>query len=211
MSVKSMSYPCRESRDCRLTKITGVKAVDYSTGKSYSYGDQTGSWESITSDGGQINSQGDPNETVQSASVGGTTVTAAVTTGAISVAPITATTTKAGQLSTATGSLVRSSHTLTPPYPYFNISAQATATGTGGIVAPSGTSNSTGGGSGSGGSGSGSGANSTLATSANGSGAGPTPTASGITTQSSAMAADFRPAGAASFSLLAAIVAALAL
>ena len=193
-----------------------MKAVDYSTGKSYSYGDQTGNWESITSDGGQINSQGDPNEAVQSASVGGTTVTAAVTTGAISVAPITATTTKAGQLSTATGSLVRSSHTLTPPYPYFNISTQATATGTGGIVAPSGTSNSTGGGSGSGGSGSGgsgsgSGANSTLATSANGSGAGPTPTASGITTQSSAMAADFRPAGAASFSLLAAIVAALAL
>ena len=188
----------------------GVKAIDYSTGKSYSYGDQTGTWQSIKSDGGQINSNGNPNESVQSASVGGTTVTSAVTTGVISVAPITATTTKAGQLSTATGSLVRSSHTLPPPFPYSNIT-QATATGTGGIVAPSSVSNSTGSGSGSGSGSGGSGANSTLATTAKGSGAGPTPTASGIATQSSAMAADFRLAGAASFSLLATIVAALAL
>ncbi|OJJ45384.1 hypothetical protein ASPZODRAFT_160254 [Penicilliopsis zonata CBS 506.65] len=35
--------------------LKSLSVTDYSTGKSYSYGDKTGTWESITSDGGQIN------------------------------------------------------------------------------------------------------------------------------------------------------------
>ncbi|EME42242.1 glycoside hydrolase family 16 protein [Dothistroma septosporum NZE10] len=36
--------------------VSSLSVVDYSTGKSYSYGDMSGSWESIKSDGGEINS-----------------------------------------------------------------------------------------------------------------------------------------------------------
>ena len=86
--------------------VKSVKAVDYSTGKSYSYGDNTGDWQSIKSDGGKVNGNGSPDSPVSTASAAGSSVTAAVTTNVISQAPITATTTKAGQLSTATGSLV---------------------------------------------------------------------------------------------------------
>ncbi|KAF9889253.1 hypothetical protein FE257_007566 [Aspergillus nanangensis] len=35
--------------------MKSLKVTDYSTGSSYSYGDQTGSWESISADGGRIN------------------------------------------------------------------------------------------------------------------------------------------------------------
>ncbi|KAL4940309.1 hypothetical protein BDV06DRAFT_196901 [Aspergillus oleicola] len=35
--------------------LKSLKVTDYSTGNSYSYGDKSGSWESITSDGGSIN------------------------------------------------------------------------------------------------------------------------------------------------------------
>ena len=85
--------------------VKSVKAIDYSTGTSYSYGDQTGNWQSIKSDGGQINNKGDPNANVAQASQGGSSVSA-VATGAISNVPITATTTVAGELASATGALV---------------------------------------------------------------------------------------------------------
>lgn len=38
--------------------IKSIKVTDYSTGTSYSYGDQSGTWGSIRSQGGRINSQG---------------------------------------------------------------------------------------------------------------------------------------------------------
>lgn len=38
--------------------VKSVKATDYSTGKTYSYGDQTGDWGSIKSDGGKISGSG---------------------------------------------------------------------------------------------------------------------------------------------------------
>lgn len=37
-------------------QVKSVKAVDYSTGKEYTYGDTSGSWQSIKSNGGTINS-----------------------------------------------------------------------------------------------------------------------------------------------------------
>lgn len=100
--------------------VKSVKAVDYSTGTTYSYGDMSGTWQSIKSNGGKIGSNGNTNETVSSASVGGSTVTA-VTTQHVSIAPITATTTRSGVLSSATGSLVSTHRPMTPPYP-FNVS-----------------------------------------------------------------------------------------
>jgi len=39
-------------------QVKSVKAVDYSTGKEYTYGDTSGSWQSIKSNGGTINSSG---------------------------------------------------------------------------------------------------------------------------------------------------------
>jgi hypothetical protein len=41
-------------------KVKSIKVQDYSTGTQYSYGDQTGNWQSIKSNGGQINSGGSP-------------------------------------------------------------------------------------------------------------------------------------------------------
>jgi beta-glucanase (GH16 family) len=38
--------------------VKSVSAKDYSTGSSYSYGDSSGSWQSIKSSGGQVNSAG---------------------------------------------------------------------------------------------------------------------------------------------------------
>ena len=40
-------------------QVKSITAKDYSTGTSYSYGDNSGSWQSIKSSGGQINSNGD--------------------------------------------------------------------------------------------------------------------------------------------------------
>lgn len=42
--------------------LKSVSVTDYSTGKSYSYGDNSGSWKSITSEGGKIdgNDEGEP-------------------------------------------------------------------------------------------------------------------------------------------------------
>ena len=40
--------------------VKSVKATDYSTGTSYTYGDNTGTWQSIKSNGGTVNSGGSP-------------------------------------------------------------------------------------------------------------------------------------------------------
>lgn len=47
--------------------VSSVSVVDYSTGKSYSYGDESGSWESIESNGGKINGNSGGSVTVASA------------------------------------------------------------------------------------------------------------------------------------------------
>ncbi|EGP86812.1 uncharacterized protein MYCGRDRAFT_109870 [Zymoseptoria tritici IPO323] len=47
--------------------VSTVSIVDYSTGTSYSYGDQSGSWESIVSSGGQINGNSKGSMTVNDA------------------------------------------------------------------------------------------------------------------------------------------------
>ena len=39
-------------------QVKSVKAINYSTGTSYTYGDMTGSWQSIKSNGGIVNSSG---------------------------------------------------------------------------------------------------------------------------------------------------------
>jgi hypothetical protein len=41
-------------------QVKSLKVQDYSTGTQYSYGDKTGNWQSIKSNGGQINSGGSP-------------------------------------------------------------------------------------------------------------------------------------------------------
>jgi beta-glucanase (GH16 family) len=43
-------------------QVKSLKVQDYSTGTQYIYGDQTGTWESIKSNGGTINSGGSPVE-----------------------------------------------------------------------------------------------------------------------------------------------------
>jgi len=60
--------------------VESVKAIDYSTGKSYSYGDMTGDWQSIKSDGGKISGTGDPNAQVSDAAPAGTAVSSAAST-----------------------------------------------------------------------------------------------------------------------------------
>jgi hypothetical protein len=40
--------------------VQSIKAIDYSTGTQYTYGDNSGSWQSIRSNGGTINSNGNP-------------------------------------------------------------------------------------------------------------------------------------------------------
>jgi beta-glucanase (GH16 family) len=47
--------------------VSSVSIVDYSTGSSYSYGDQSGSWESIVSSGGKINGNSGGSMTVNDA------------------------------------------------------------------------------------------------------------------------------------------------
>jgi hypothetical protein len=47
--------------------VTTVSIVDYSTGSSYSYGDQSGTWESIVSSGGKINGNSGGSMTVNNA------------------------------------------------------------------------------------------------------------------------------------------------
>ncbi|KAF2687984.1 glycoside hydrolase family 16 protein [Lentithecium fluviatile CBS 122367] len=43
-------------------QVKSLKVQDYSTGTQYSYGDKSGTWQSIKSNGGQINSGGSPVE-----------------------------------------------------------------------------------------------------------------------------------------------------
>ena len=48
--------------------LKSMKVTDYSTGSSYSYGDTSGSWQSIKSEGGKINgNSGDEPQEIQSA------------------------------------------------------------------------------------------------------------------------------------------------
>lgn len=48
--------------------LKSMSVTDYSTGSSYSYGDKSGSWQSIKSEGGQINGNSDDApQSVQSA------------------------------------------------------------------------------------------------------------------------------------------------
>lgn len=54
--------------------VMSVKAIDYSTGNSYSYGDRTGTWGSIKSDGGKVNGKGDPNAKVSTATAAGSSI-----------------------------------------------------------------------------------------------------------------------------------------
>lgn len=55
--------------------LKSLSVTDYSTGSSYSYGDKSGSWQSIKSEGGQINgNSGEAPQSVESAP----TVTATV-------------------------------------------------------------------------------------------------------------------------------------
>jgi beta-glucanase (GH16 family) len=85
--------------------VKSIKAIDYSTGESYSYGDQSGTWQSIQAKNGKVNSSGNSGAAASTVTGSGTAVTAS-TSGGISAAPITATTTKSGVLSSATGDLV---------------------------------------------------------------------------------------------------------
>ena len=176
--------------------VKSIKVIDYSTGTSYSYGDMTGTWQSIKSNGGKINSAGDPNQAAGTASASGTAITATTTGGVITAIPISATTTKTGELSSATGSLVSNSDWKTS----FANMIQATAAGTGGIVSPSGFTNATGSGGGSG----------PTPTNSGGSGSGPSTTASGAATQTTNAAPNVK-ASAAGVGLLAGLFALLAL
>ena len=53
--------------------VKSVKAVDYSTGTEYTYSDNSGSWQSIRSNGGSVNSDG--NDAVSSAAAAAPSVT----------------------------------------------------------------------------------------------------------------------------------------
>jgi len=68
--------------------IKSVKAVDYSTGKSYSYGDQTGSWGSIKSDGGQINGKGNADASASTVAAAGSSITQVSGTAANTAVPV---------------------------------------------------------------------------------------------------------------------------
>lgn len=161
--------------------VKSVKAVDYSTGSSYQYTGTSGDWTDIKANDGQVMSSGNSGASASTAAASGTVVTSMVSTQGLSQVPVTATTTKTGELSSATGSL-------------------ATATGTGGIIGPSGATKTglstmaspT----------ASSGATGTASTSASG-------TSSTAATTTGA-ASSFQPVGA-SFGLLAALVAALML
>lgn len=58
--------------------VESIKAIDYSTGKSYSYGDMSGSWQSIKSNGGEIQNNVSSNETASTASAATTTLRTSV-------------------------------------------------------------------------------------------------------------------------------------
>lgn len=51
--------------------LKNLKVTDYSTGDSYSYGDQSGSWESITAENGSVdgNDSSEPKSTVSAPAV----------------------------------------------------------------------------------------------------------------------------------------------
>ncbi|KAI4143109.1 MAG: hypothetical protein LQ340_007113 [Diploschistes diacapsis] len=51
--------------------VQSVRVVDYSSGTSYSYGNNSGTWQSLQSSGGKINSSGNPNTPASTASMEG--------------------------------------------------------------------------------------------------------------------------------------------
>lgn len=92
--------------------VKSVQLSDYSTGKSYSYGDKTGNWKSIKADGGQISGSGSVPAEISTVSGSGTKITAAATASALSnQQPVTATTTNSAQLGLDTVSLHQSTAT----------------------------------------------------------------------------------------------------
>ena len=86
--------------------VKSVQVSDYSTGKSYSYSDTSGTWESIKSDGGAISGSGSAPSSVTTASASGTTIVASSTAIAITNQPLPITTASAptGQLGSGSGS-----------------------------------------------------------------------------------------------------------
>jgi beta-glucanase (GH16 family) len=54
--------PTDYSKGPFLMQVKSLKVQDYSTGTQYVYGDQTGTWQSIKSNGGSINSGGSPTQ-----------------------------------------------------------------------------------------------------------------------------------------------------
>ena len=194
-----------------LMTVQSVKAIDYSTGKEYSYGDMSGTWQSIKSNGGSIKSTGNAADAdVSDAQVDGSSVTA-TTAVSITQVPVTVassllslqtvTTAASNQTTSAAGS--GSTATATPTGSGSSSPSQTGSSSGSSSSGSSGSSNSssTGSGSGSGsssgsdsGSGSGSGA---------GSGSSGSSTTSAITTSPSSAANSLTQAG----SVLAAVLA----
>ena len=51
--------------------VQSVRVIDYSTGPMYSYSDMSGTWQSIKSSEGKINTSGDPNTPTENATMSG--------------------------------------------------------------------------------------------------------------------------------------------
>lgn len=93
--------------------VKSVQISDYSTGKSYSYGDKSGSWQSIKSDGGEISGSGSVPSEVSTVTGSGTKITASATASALSnQQPVVATTTNSAQLGSGTVSFFHNSTTM---------------------------------------------------------------------------------------------------
>lgn len=87
--------------------IKNMVITDYSTGESYSYGDTSGDWTSITSDGGSINGNLDGAGSLTVTATAGSTATASVPAGALGSAANTYTATlPSGWRMTASGKVV---------------------------------------------------------------------------------------------------------
>ncbi|KAI0102321.1 glycoside hydrolase family 16 protein [Hypoxylon sp. NC0597] len=93
--------------------VKSVKITDYSTGHSYSYGDTSGSWQSIKSDGGEINGNlGNADTLTTTAVASGTTSTETVPAGGIggsSSEPTSSSNLPEGWVMTSEGKIVPSS------------------------------------------------------------------------------------------------------
>ncbi|KAI1376257.1 glycoside hydrolase family 16 protein [Hypoxylon crocopeplum] len=111
--------------------VKSIKVTDYSTGHSYTYGDTSGSWQSITADGGQVNGNlgnADTLTTTAVASGSTSTDTASVPAGGIggsssdSSGSSDSSNLPEGWVMTSEGKIVPSgSNTLRPIYPFIFI------------------------------------------------------------------------------------------